>query len=49
VYLQVRDTTPYWFTPTLGHTSVMAGLSTLIFFVFMAFIFWIGFKLGRAD
>ncbi len=49
VYLQIRDTTPYWFTPTLGHTSVMAGLSTLIFFTFMAFIFWIAFKLGWAD
>jgi len=49
VYLQIRDTTPYWFTPTLGHTSVMAGLSTLVFFAFMTFIFWISFKLGRAD
>jgi hypothetical protein len=49
VYQSVRDLTPYWFTPTLGHTSVMAGITTLTFFAFMAVIFWMAFKLGNAE
>ncbi len=49
VYTVLRDTTPYWYTPTLGHTSIMTGIVTLLFFTLMAFIFWIGFKLGRSD
>ncbi|MFQ5873404.1 MAG: hypothetical protein ACE5JL_06345, partial [Dehalococcoidia bacterium] len=49
VFNLVRDTTPYWYTPTLGHTSIMVGIVTLVFFTLMGFIFWIGFKLGRAD
>ncbi len=49
VYQSVRDATPYWFTPTLGHTSVMAGISTLTFFALMALIFWLGFKLSAAE
>ncbi len=48
VYQVVRDVTPYWFTPTLGHASVMAGISTLTFFAAMTLIFWIGFRLGAA-
>ncbi len=49
VYQTVRDVTPYWFTPTLGHTSLMAGISTLIFFAFMTLIFWMAFKLGNIE
>lgn len=49
VYQSVRDATPYWYTPTLGHTSVMAGISTLTFFALMALIFWLGFKLSTAE
>ncbi|MEE9324061.1 MAG: cytochrome ubiquinol oxidase subunit I [Dehalococcoidia bacterium] len=49
VYTVLRDTTPYWYTPPLAHTSVMVGIVTLIFFTLMAFIFWIGFKLGKTD
>ncbi|MBI2322928.1 MAG: cytochrome ubiquinol oxidase subunit I [Chloroflexi bacterium] len=48
VYNVLRDTTPYWYTTPLGHTGVMAGIATLVFFTVMAFIFWIGFKLGQA-
>lgn len=46
VYRAVRDTTPYWYTPSLGYTAVMTGLVTLLFFLLMAAVFWIGFKLG---
>ncbi|MFQ5860213.1 MAG: cytochrome ubiquinol oxidase subunit I [Dehalococcoidia bacterium] len=49
VYTVLRDTTPYWYTPTLAHTSVMVGIVTLVFFSFMAFTFWIGFKLGKTE
>jgi hypothetical protein len=49
VFLVVRDTTPYWFTPTLGHTSIMVGIASLLFFAFMGFIFWTGFKLGKSN
>ena len=49
VYTVVRDTTPYWYTPTLGHTSIMVGTVTLVFFALLGFIFWIGFKVGGSD
>lgn len=50
VYRVVRDTTPYWYTPSLGYTTAMTGVVTLLFFLLMAFIFWIGFKLeARGD
>ncbi len=49
VYTVLRDTTPYWYTPTLGHTSVIVGGATVIFFALMSFIFWIGFKLGGTE
>ncbi|MBI3969945.1 MAG: cytochrome ubiquinol oxidase subunit I [Chloroflexi bacterium] len=47
VYRQVRDVSPYWYAPTLGYTSAVVGAGTLLFFAFLAFIFWIGFKLER--
>ena len=49
VYSVLQDTTPYWYTTPLGHTSIMVGIVTLLFFALMAFIFWIGFKLGKTD
>ncbi|MBI3953978.1 MAG: cytochrome ubiquinol oxidase subunit I [Chloroflexi bacterium] len=49
VYTVLRDTTPYWYTTPLAHTSLMVGIVTLVFFALMAFIFWVGFKLGRAE
>jgi len=49
VYRVLRDTTPQWYTTPLGHTSIMVGIITMIFFTFMAFIFWIGFKLGKPE
>ncbi|MFQ5875083.1 MAG: hypothetical protein ACE5JL_14985, partial [Dehalococcoidia bacterium] len=47
VYTVLQDTTPYWYTTPLAHTSIMVGIVTLVFFSLMAFIFWIGFKLGE--
>lgn len=49
VYQVVQDTTPYWYTSPLAHTSLMVGIVTLTFFVMMAFIFWISFKLGATE
>ncbi len=49
VYTVVRDTTPYWYTPTLRHTSIMVGIVTLVFFALVGLIFWIGFKVGASD
>lgn len=48
IYGAVKDVTPYWYTATLGHSSVMAGITTVLFFVLLAFIFWVGFVMGRA-
>ncbi len=48
VYRAVRDTTPYWYTPNLGYTTAMTGVVTLLFFLLMAFVFWVGFKVGPA-
>ncbi|MBI2983143.1 MAG: hypothetical protein HYY42_03010, partial [Chloroflexi bacterium] len=47
VYRALRDTTPYWYTPTLGYTVLMTGVVTVLFFLFMTFIFTVGFKLGH--
>lgn len=47
VYTVLRDTTPYWYTTPLSQTSVMVGISTLVFFTLITFVFWVGFKLGK--
>ncbi len=49
VFQVFRDTTPYWYTTPLAHTSIMVGIVTIVFFALMSFIFWIGFKMGRTD
>ena len=48
VYGVFRDTTKYWYTTPLDHTSLMVGIVTLVFFTLMAFVFWVGFKLEKA-
>jgi hypothetical protein len=45
VFRVVADPSPYWYVPTLAYTSVVTGFVTLAFFLIMAFIFWLGFKL----
>lgn len=47
VFNVLKDNTPYAFTTPLAEMSIIVGLVTLVFFTFMSFIFWIGFKLGR--
>lgn len=49
VYGVIKDVTPYWFTATLSHSSIMTALVTVIFFVLVAFIFWIGFVMGKVE
>ncbi|MFQ5922384.1 MAG: hypothetical protein ACE5M4_06030, partial [Anaerolineales bacterium] len=46
VFRVVADPSPYWYIPTLAYTSVVTGVVTLAFFLLMAFIFWLGFKLS---
>ncbi len=47
IYRAVKDVTPYWYTVTLGHSSIMVAITTVLFFVLLAFVFWIGFVVGR--
>tara|TARA_Y100000294_G_scaffold177480_1_gene202990 strand:+ start:846 stop:2411 length:1566 start_codon:yes stop_codon:yes gene_type:complete len=50
VFNVLKDTTPYAFTTPLARMSMMVGIVTLLFFAFMAFIFWVGFMLsGRNE
>jgi cytochrome d ubiquinol oxidase subunit I len=49
VYRVLRDTTPYWYTPPLSYSSYMVGITTLLFFAFLGFIFWIGFVIGHEE
>jgi cytochrome bd-type quinol oxidase subunit 1 len=49
VFRVIQDVTPYWYMPTLGHTSLMSGIVTLIYFALMTIIFWIGFKMSKAE
>jgi hypothetical protein len=48
VYRAVKDATPYWYTTTLGHSSVVVAIATVLFFVLLAFVFWVGFAVGKA-
>lgn len=48
IYGAVKDVTPYWYVPTLGHSSVMAAITTLAFFLLLTFVFWVGFMTGKA-
>ena len=49
IYGAVKDVTPYWYTTTLGHSSIVVAIITLLFFMLVAFVFWIGFVLGKVD
>jgi hypothetical protein len=48
IYGAVKDVTPYWYTATLGHSSIMAAVTALVFFMLVAFVFWVGFVVGKA-
>ncbi len=47
IYGLVKDVTPYWYTATLGHSSLMVAIATVLLFVLLAFIFGVGFVMGR--
>jgi len=49
IYGLVKDVTPYWYTVTLGHSSIMAAITTVLFFVLLAFIFGVGFVMGKVE
>jgi len=49
IYGAVKDVTPYWYTATLGHSAIMAAVTALLFFMLVAFVFWVGFVVGKAD
>lgn len=48
LYGAVKDLTPYWYVVTLGHSAVMTAIATVLFFLLLAFIFWVGFAVGKA-
>jgi len=48
IYGALKDVTPYWYTVTLGHSSIMAAIITLLFFVLLTFVFWIGFVVAKS-
>ncbi len=45
----VRDTSPDAFTPTLGFAANIVSVTVLIFFAFIAIIFWLTSLAGRKD
>lgn len=49
VAMQIRDMSPYWWVPPLSHTVKMTAGATVLFFAVLAFIFWVGFLLGRKE
>jgi hypothetical protein len=42
VWELIRDTSEYAATPALGYASIVISACVLIFFVLVAFIFWVG-------
>jgi hypothetical protein len=49
VYGVMRDTSPDAFTPTLGFASNVVSVTVLIFFSFIAVIFWLSSLSSRKD
>jgi hypothetical protein len=47
VYGVMRDTSPDAFTPTLGYAANVVSVTVLIFFTFIAIIFWLSSLSGR--
>lgn len=49
VYGVMRDTSPDAFTPTLGYAANVVSVTVLIFFIFIAVVFWLSSLTGRKD
>ena len=49
VYGVIRDTSPDAFTPTLGYAANVISVTVLIFFTFIAIVFWLSGLSGKKD
>jgi hypothetical protein len=49
VYGVIRDTSPDAFTPTLGFATKVVSVTVLIFFLLIAFVFWLASLGGKKD
>jgi cytochrome bd-type quinol oxidase subunit 1 len=49
VYGVMKDTSPDAFTPTLGFASNVVSVTVLIFFIFIAVVFWLSSLSGKKD
>jgi len=47
VYGVMADTSPDAFTPSIGYASVVTSATVFIFFIFIAFVFWLAGLTGR--
>jgi hypothetical protein len=49
VYGVMRDTSPEAYTPTLGYAAGIVSITVLIFFAFIAIVFWLTGLSGKKD
>jgi hypothetical protein len=49
IFQFMADTTRESFVTPLGYTAIMAGINTLIFFLLMGAVFWLGFKVAHEE
>lgn len=49
VYGVMKDTSPDAFTPTLGFAASVVSVTVLIFFIFIAIVFWLTSLSGKRD
>jgi cytochrome bd ubiquinol oxidase subunit I len=49
VYGVIRDTSPDAYTPTLGYASSVVSVTVMIFFVLVAFVFWLASLSGKKN
>ncbi len=47
IFQFMADKTPYSFITPLGYAAIVAGIITIVFFLLMGAIFWLGFKVGQ--
>ena len=47
IYGVLEDTSPYAYSPALGHMGAMAALSTLLFCALVVFLFWVIISASR--
>jgi cytochrome bd-type quinol oxidase subunit 1/mono/diheme cytochrome c family protein len=47
IYGVLEDTSPYAYSPALGYAGAMSALVTLLFFLFVVFLFWLITRASR--